>query len=61
MMSSQRNERFSVLSIDGGGVRGIFVAAVLASLERDIGVKITDLPLTQSNVWSMMRAERSEP
>ena len=27
----------------------------------EFGVKITDLPLTQSNVWSMMRAERSEP
>jgi len=36
------DERFSVLSIDGGGVRGIFVAAVLASLERDIGTKITN-------------------
>ena len=36
------DERFAVLSIDGGGVRGIFVAAVLASLERDTGTKITD-------------------
>jgi len=33
---------FSVLSIDGGGVRGIFVAALLAQLERDMGTKITD-------------------
>jgi patatin-like phospholipase/acyl hydrolase len=38
----QGDGRFSVLSIDGGGVRGIFVAAVLASLERDIGTKIID-------------------
>lgn len=38
----QGSERFSVLSIDGGGVRGIFVAAVLANLQRDIGTKITD-------------------
>jgi predicted acylesterase/phospholipase RssA len=34
--------RFTVLSIDGGGVRGIFAAAVLASLERDTGTRITD-------------------
>lgn len=34
--------RFNVLSIDGGGVRGIFAAAVLASLERDTDAKITD-------------------
>ena len=36
------DERFAVLSIDGGGVRGIFAAAVLANLERDTGTKITD-------------------
>jgi uncharacterized protein len=35
-------ERFAVLSIDGGGVRGIFAAAVLASLERDTGTRIVD-------------------
>ena len=33
---------FSILSIDGGGVRGIFVAAVLDRLERDVGARITD-------------------
>jgi hypothetical protein len=33
---------FAVLSIDGGGVRGILAAAVLASLERDTGTRITD-------------------
>ena len=36
------DERFAVLSIDGGGVRGIFAAAVLANLEGDTGTKITD-------------------
>ena len=36
------DERFAVLSIDGGGVRGIFAAAVLANLECDTGTKITD-------------------
>lgn len=34
--------RFAVLSIDGGGVRGIFAAAVLASLERDTRTRIID-------------------
>src|SRR5689334_34925 len=34
--------RFAVLSIDGGGVRGIFAAAVLASLERDTGTRVAD-------------------
>ncbi len=29
--------RFQILSLDGGGVRGIFSAAVLAGLERDLG------------------------
>jgi patatin-like phospholipase/acyl hydrolase len=39
---SQDDEQFAVLSIDGGGVRGIFVAAVLDRLERDIGTTIAD-------------------
>src|SRR5260370_4741032 len=34
--------RFTVLSIDGSGVRGIFAAAVLACLERDTGTRIAD-------------------
>ena len=29
-----KNRRFRILSIDGGGIRGIFPAAVLAGLER---------------------------
>jgi patatin-like phospholipase/acyl hydrolase len=39
---TQGDEHFSVLSIDGGGVRGIFVAALLAGLERDLGTRVTD-------------------
>ncbi|MBP9708515.1 MAG: patatin-like phospholipase family protein [Oligoflexales bacterium] len=35
-------EKFSILSLDGGGVRGIFSAAVLAALEEDFNVKIVD-------------------
>lgn len=33
---------FHILSIDGGGVRGIFSAAVLAKLEQDLSVDITN-------------------
>lgn len=34
--------RFQVLSLDGGGVRGVFTAAVLAAVEEDYGVRVTD-------------------
>jgi patatin-like phospholipase/acyl hydrolase len=34
--------RFQVLALDGGGVRGIFTAAVLAALEEDIGHPVLD-------------------
>jgi patatin-like phospholipase/acyl hydrolase len=33
---------FQILSLDGGGVKGLFAAAVLAKLEDDCGVRITD-------------------
>jgi patatin-like phospholipase/acyl hydrolase len=36
------SRRFQVLSLDGGGVRGIFVAAILAGLEEDLGYPIAD-------------------
>ena len=35
-------EPFQILSLDGGGIKGIFSAAVLANLEEDYGIKITD-------------------
>ncbi|MFJ3799992.1 CBASS cGAMP-activated phospholipase [Streptomyces sp. NPDC090088] len=35
-------ERFQILALDGGGFRGMFSAAVLARLEDDLGVRITD-------------------
>jgi patatin-like phospholipase/acyl hydrolase len=34
--------RFQVLSLDGGGVRGIFSAALLAGLEKDLGRPVLD-------------------
>jgi hypothetical protein len=34
--------RFQVLALDGGGVRGIFTAALLAGLEEDTGRKVLD-------------------
>lgn len=35
-------ERFQILSLDGGGIKGLFSAAVLAFLEEDHGVRIKD-------------------
>lgn len=35
-------ERFQVLSLDGGGSRGLFTAALLAAIEEDLGVSVTD-------------------
>jgi patatin-like phospholipase/acyl hydrolase len=34
--------RFQILAIDGGGVRGIFAAAILAGLEDDLGTSIIE-------------------
>ena len=34
--------RFQILSLDGGGIRGLYSAAVLAALEADTGVSITE-------------------
>lgn len=35
--------RFQVLAIDGGGVRGIFAAAVLSGLEEDLGRPVVEV------------------
>lgn len=35
-------ERFQVLALDGGGAKALFAAHVLARLEADLGVRITD-------------------
>src|SRR5215831_15802433 len=39
----RRQDRFQVLSLDGGGYRGIFSAAVLAAIEEDLDIRVSDL------------------
>jgi patatin-like phospholipase/acyl hydrolase len=34
--------RFQILSLDGGGLRGMFTAAVLANFEQDAGTRVVD-------------------
>lgn len=38
----QRADRFQILSLDGGGIKGLFSAAVLASIEEDLNINIID-------------------
>lgn len=35
-------QRFQILSLDGGGIKGLFSAAVLAAIEEDLDVTVTD-------------------
>lgn len=35
-------DRFQILSLDGGGIKGLFSAAILAHVEDDLGITITD-------------------
>lgn len=37
------DSRFQVLAVDGGGVRGIFAAALLAGLEEDLGRPVVEM------------------
>jgi patatin-like phospholipase/acyl hydrolase len=41
-MDAKRQNRFQILALDGGGIKGIFSAAILAFLEEDLGINITD-------------------
>lgn len=36
------NNRFQILALDGGGIKGLFSAAFLSKLEEDLKTKITD-------------------
>lgn len=35
-------DRFQILSLDGGGIKGLFSAAVLAAIENDLGTTVVD-------------------
>ena len=37
-----KRERFQILSLDGGGIKGLFSAAVLAAIEEDLKLNIVD-------------------
>lgn len=41
-MDTETISRFQILSLDGGGIKGLFSAAVLAAIEEDLNVEITD-------------------
>lgn len=41
-MPQETSERFQILSLDGGGIKGIFSAGVLAAIEEDLGVSVAD-------------------
>jgi len=36
------HNRFQILSLDGGGIKGIFSAGVLAAIEEDLNITVTD-------------------
>src|SRR5262245_53908086 len=35
-------DRFQILSLDGGGIKGLFSAAVLAAIEEDLKINVVD-------------------
>jgi patatin-like phospholipase/acyl hydrolase len=35
-------DRFQILSLDGGGIKGIFSVGILAAIEEDLGISIAD-------------------
>lgn len=39
---AQSPRRFQVLALDGGGYKGMFASGVLACLEADLGIRVTD-------------------
>jgi patatin-like phospholipase/acyl hydrolase len=41
-MASNQLKQFQILSLDGGGIKGLFSAAVLAHLEADFKIKVAD-------------------
>ena len=43
MEAKKENETFKILSLDGGGIRGLFSISLLAKLEQEFNVKCTDI------------------
>ncbi|MFO7906189.1 MAG: CBASS cGAMP-activated phospholipase [Pirellulaceae bacterium] len=39
---TSHSSRFQILSLDGGGIKGVYSAAVLAKLEEDLGTNVVD-------------------
>lgn len=35
-------KKFQILALDGGGIKGVFTAAILAAIEDNLNVNITD-------------------
>lgn len=42
MASLERSPRFQILSLDGGGIKGLFSAALLAKIEESLDLRVTD-------------------
>ena len=42
MSSITFSEKFQILALDGGGIKGLFSAAVLAAIESDLAINISD-------------------
>ncbi len=40
--NTNSHDRFQILSLDGGGIKGLFSAGVLAAIEEDLGARIID-------------------
>lgn len=42
LLEKNKCSRFQILSLDGGGIKGLFSAAVLAAIEEDLNINIID-------------------
>lgn len=42
ILPTQTMDRFQILSLDGGGIKGIFSAGVLTAIEEDLGISVAE-------------------